>query len=168
MSVVRSNEFELVPEYGHHPALQVSTNLSQFKFLLEKRPPEVHFYKANYVRLNDDLMRIDWQCELADIDIDSAVHKFYRMLEPFIDKIPKTVVPSRDYPMYYSHALISLIKKKDHLRRKIKTEVSNLRKSVKTATKACFDNYVKDSEEKIKSNTKYFFAFTKSLKRTNS
>lgn len=35
----------------------------------------------------------------------------------------------------------------------------NLRKSVKKEIKDCFDNYVSDCEEKIKTNTKCFFSF---------
>lgn len=66
--------------------------------------------------------------------------------------IRKLVVECLSF-MYYSHELISSIKKKDNLRRKIKeedcpltkaklkTKISNLRKSVKTGIKACFDNY---------------------------
>lgn len=170
----------LVPEDGHHPAIRASADLSELKFLSEKRPPRVNFYKANYVRLNQELMRIDWSSELSHLDIDSAVEKFYCILGPFIDMIPKTLATSRDYPVYYSHQLISSIRRKDSIRLKIKrvncpvikaelrSEFCSLRKSVKEGIKVCFDNYILDCEEKIKSNTKCFFAFTKSLKKTNS
>lgn len=43
-----------------------------------------------------------------------------------------------------------------------------MRKQVKNGIKKCFSNYVNDCEEKIKANTKCFFSFTKSLKKTNS
>lgn len=179
VDIVRS-ERPLVPEDGYHPALKVSANMARFKFLVEKRPPKINFHKADYDRLNDGLKNIDWLRELSDLDVDSAVDRFYSVLQPFIDSIPKTVFPSRDYPIYYSHELISLIKRKDFLRLKIKSEkdavvkanlkveFNELRKSVKVSIKSCFGEYVEDCEQKLKSNTKCFFAFTKSLKKTNS
>lgn len=51
---------------------------------------------------------------------------------------------------------------------KLKSEFSDIRKPVKSKIVMCFDNYVNDCEEKLKSNTKSFFAFTKSLRKTNS
>lgn len=102
------------------------------------------------------------------------------MLQLFIDTIPKTVIPARDYSVLSSHELISLIQSKDTVRLKRKNakcpkdkaalnmKYSDLRKSVKYGIKSCFDDYVKDCEDKMKTNTKCFFAFTKSLKRTNS
>lgn len=39
---------------------------------------------------------------------------------------------------------------------------------MKKEIKICFANYVDDCETKLKSNTKCFFSFTKSLKKTNS
>lgn len=140
----------------------------------------MNFYKANYARLHEDYMRIDWNRELTGLDVDQAVGKFYSLLEPSIDTIPKAFFPSRGYPVYYSYELISLIKRKDSVRMKVKSEkrpvvraslekeFSDYRKLVKVGIKACFDDYVRDCEEKIKSNTKCFFAFTKSLNKTNS
>lgn len=179
VTVARSSD-PLVPEDGHHPALDVKVNLARLKYLVEKRPPKVNFRKANYVRLGEDLMRIDWNRELIDLDVNTAVERFYSILDPLIETIPKIIFPSRDYPVYYSYELISKIKMKDKLRQKIKNEecpvaganlkleFSNLRKSVKMGIKTCFEDYVIDCEEKLKSNTKCFFAFTKSLKKTNS
>ena len=129
----------------------------------------VNFFKANYIQLYEDFKKIDWQRELAGLDVDSAVDRFYSILDPFVEAIPKIVFPTRDYPLYYSYELISLIKKKDNLRLRIKnekcpvikanlkSEFSDLRKAVKINIKTCFDDYVRDCEEKIKSNTKCFF-----------
>lgn len=179
VSVERSG-FPLVSEDDHHPALQVCIDLVQPKFLSEKRPAKVNFFKADYVRLNEELLKVNWLRELGNLDTDCAVDKFYSFLRPFIDKIPKTVCMSRDYPVYYSYQLISMIKKKDSLRRKIRneecevtksklrSEFAELRKSVKIGIKGCLDDYITDCEEKIKSNTKCFFAFTKSLRKTNA
>lgn len=170
----------LVPVDNHHPAIEVSTDLSPLKFLNEKRPPKTNYFKANFVQLNDELSKVDWFSELNELDIDGAVNRFYGILEPFIESIPKTRISVRDYPVYYTHELISLIVKKDNARLSYKNEKSSVRKSelkvkyselrtkVKKEIKKCFTNYVSDCEEKIKTNTKCFFSFTKSLKKTNS
>lgn len=178
--IISRSSNPLVLEDDHHPAIEVSTDLSPLKFLAEKRMPKTNFFKANYVALNQELSLIDWASELNDRNVDDAVDRFYEILEPFIDSIPKTRVTVRDYPVFYTHDLILLIKSKANAkssyekerfpvkRMKLKEKFSNLRKQVKAETKRCFDNYVSDCEEKIQFNTKCFFAFTKSLKKTNS
>lgn len=179
VEVSRANDL-LVPEDLHHPALTVSSDLSPLKFLVEKRQPKTNFFKANYVQLNRDLLQIDWPSELQNLDVNSAVDKFYEILSPFIASIPKTVPSSRDYPNYYTYELISLIKKKSAVKDKLKrvkcsverselmAKFSQMRRDVKEMINKCFTDYVNDCEDKLRSNTKCFFAFTKSLRKTNS
>jgi len=175
----------LVIEDVHHPALQVDLRLSPIKFLIEERSPKTNFYGADYVKLSNELSAIDWCNELDDLDIDDAVNRFYAVLDPFIDSIPKTRCSMREYPNYYTRQLISLISKKARSKDKLKKlkkstgvcieelteateEFKRLRKQVKIDIEACFNNYVQNCEDKIKTNTKCFFAFTKSLRKTNS
>lgn len=177
--IVRSND-PLVREDGHHPALLVSMRLLKTKLMPDNRLSKVNFHKANYAKINDDLLRVDWLSLLGGLGIEDAVEKFYAAIQPCIEGMPKVYVPSRDYPVYYSFELISLIRKKDAVRVRMKdascpvlkselrAEFSVLRKSVKAKIKECFDEYVKDCEEKMKSNTKCFFHFTKALMKTNS
>lgn len=165
---------------AYHPALVANLNLSRFKFMLEKRQTKVNFHKADYVALNRELMMVPWHSLLGDLNVDEAVEKFYSVVQPFVDRIPKVYFPTRDYPVFYSYELIGLIKEKDKVRLMIKEadcpmfkaelrhQFSGLRKLVKLGIKTCFDDYVRDCEEKLKSNTKCFFAFTKSLRKTNS
>lgn len=179
VSITRSNS-PLVPEDGHHPALDMCVDLSRCKFLVERRPPKVNFFKADYDHLNKGLMEVDWRNELLHLDVDDAVDRFYGLLQPFIETVPKTFVHAGDYPVFYSNDLISLIKRKERVRLSIKGEdcplararleldFVELRKAVKAGIKVCFDDYVKNCEEKIKSNSKCFFAFTKSLRKTNT
>lgn len=88
--------------------------------------------------------------------------------------IPKNKVPVREYPNYYTYELISLIVRKANAKASYmkekdvnkkaapKEKYSDLRKLVKKGIKSCFN------EEKIKTNTKCFFSFTKSLRKTKS
>lgn len=170
----------MVPEDDHHPALEVSISLPNVKFLIEKRKPKTNYYRADYVKLNESLLNIDWSNELNNLNIDEAVIRFYEILDPFIQSIPKTKVSVRDYPVYYTHDLILLIEEKSKVKiklnkskcvvekAKLKAKFSDLRKQVKHETQICFDNYASDCEEKIKTNSKCFFSFTKSLNKTNS
>lgn len=75
--------------------------MSRVQYLKKNRPPKVNLYRANYVRLNEDLSKLNWSEKLADLGVDDAADEFYRILHLF----------SRDYPVYFSHEHISLIKK---------------------------------------------------------
>lgn len=130
IEIVRAND-PLVAEDMHHPAFIVNVNLFPLKYFTDVRKLYTNFYKANYFQLNRDLFNINWLGELNDLDTDSAVNKFYELLVPFIESIPKTIVSSRDYPVYYSRELISLIKRKAYVKLKIKiAQTSNPSKSV--------------------------------------
>lgn len=178
--IVSKASSPLVQEDGHHPAIEVKVDFSPLKFMKERKEPRTNFFKANYVSLNEKLLGIDWENELGSLDVDSAVDRFYEILKPLVDSIPKTRCSNREYPVFYTPSLISLIKQKDNARLSCRRELcpvrkeelrrkySDLRKQVKREIEECFDDYVNDCEEKLKSNTKCFFAFTKSLKRTNS
>lgn len=178
-SVVRSDE-PLVPEDGHHPAIQGSVRVSPLKFLREKRPPKTNFFKADYVGLNDEFLRVDWRSELERLDAGGAVKRFYEILGPCVSSIPKVNMSNRDYPVYYTHSLIAMIRQKANAKSSYEREkrasrkeelwakYSGLRKGVKREISKCFRDYVNDCEEKIKVNAKCFFSFTKSLRKTNS
>ena len=175
----------LVLEDPHHPALRVCLSISPLKFLVEDRPAKTNFFRADYERLNEELSRVNWVEELDGMDIDLAVEKFYAILEPHINSIPKCRCTVREYPNYYSHQLISMICKKARTKKElnklkkatpvdveavaaVSNEYRRLRTAVKVGISNCFDVYVKDCEDKLKSNSKCFFAFTKSLRKTNS
>lgn len=38
-----------------------------------RRPSRVNFYKADYVKLGDQLSRIDWESPLRGVDVDSTL-----------------------------------------------------------------------------------------------
>lgn len=46
--------------------------------------------------------------------------------------------------------------------------IINLRHSVKQLISECHDNYIRNTEDKLKSNSKCFFSYTKSIRKTNS
>lgn len=166
----------LVSEDAHHPALEVVVDVNPIKYLAERRSPKVNFYKANYPELNEKLRNVEWEIELSGLDVNEAVNRFYEIIDPLIECIPKVHYSKRDYPVYFTPKLIKLIKKKANAKKKVnvddnelnKGRFSRLRKQVKREIKACFGNYVSDCETKLRDNTKCFFAFTKSLRKTNS
>lgn len=90
----------IVAEDSHHPALMVSLNVSPIKYLNENRPPKTNFWRANYAELNRQLLNIEWELELSGLCVNEAVNRFYELLEPIIDSIPKVRTFSRDYPVH--------------------------------------------------------------------
>src|SRR6202000_724821 len=43
-----------------------------------------------------------------------------------------------------------------------------MRRKVKQMISECHDNYIRNTEDKLKTNTKCFFSYTKSIRKTNS
>lgn len=60
----------LVYEDTHHPALTVDIDVKPLKYLREKRPEKTNFYKADYEKLNQQLLNIEWEVVLEGLDIN--------------------------------------------------------------------------------------------------
>lgn len=172
----------LLCEDRHHPALNVMIDTDPLRYFDEKRPPKTNFFRANFEQIKVVLSDVNWPDQLDSLSLDDAVLKFYDILKPVIDQIPRTRKSEGGYPHWYSRELIDLIKRKQSVRAKHKysakygllsAEVDrvnflNLRKSVKNLIVQCRLEYIGDIEDKIDSNSKAFFSYTKSLKNTNS
>lgn len=71
--------------------------------------------------------------------------------------------------------MINLIVQKFKAKKKLKCGLNRdidkykeLRHSVKRLLAKCHDDYIKNTEEKLKTNSKCFFSYTESMKKTNS
>lgn len=71
----------LVNEDGHHPALVVDIDVEPFKYLRERKPAKPNFYRADYKELDRKLSSVEWLIELDGMDVNSAVNRFYEILE---------------------------------------------------------------------------------------
>lgn len=110
--VVNRSEGFLVKEDMHHPSLSIALDVNQLKFFDEKTVPKTNFFRANYDELNICLKRVKWHDELSDLSVDEATMKFYEILRPFVNEIPKSKKCIATYPRYYTSDLIQLIKRK--------------------------------------------------------
>lgn len=164
-----------------HPALLISVNLKPLKYLNEKRLPKFNFFRANYTELNRLIQCIDWKKELEHLNVDEAVSRFYELIRTLLVNVPKIRRMSNKFPCWYSGELIRLINHKSIIKQihdaKKKEGIdttddyalfSNLRKQVKQLQMQCERVYVSDIEEKLSSNTKCFFSYTKSQRASNS
>lgn len=104
-----------------------------------------------------------------------CLRKFNKILRRLIESIPKSVGTNRQYPCWYSKELIHLIIKKSRAKKKKKggnesdiQKYKDLRHAVKKLITVCHDNYVANTEDNLRSNSKCFFSYTKSLRKTNS
>lgn len=161
---------------NHHPPISILLDVSPLRFLEENRPPKLNFFRADYTVLNARINEINWVSELSDLNVDESLQRFYDLLSPLFELIPKTKFSVKSYPCWFTKDLIKALKLKVRARCKyLRTKnpldyklFADLRKEFKARKKLCEDAYIGDIEEKISVNTKAFFSYTKSLKKTNS
>jgi hypothetical protein len=164
----------LVAEDSHHPALLISVlraGLSSMK----PSPQRVRLFRlADYAVINNDLADINWFDQLNDLSIDDAVSEFYQILEHVILRhVPtKNIKNDNRYPCWYSKSLIKIISEKLKFHKKWKlygrlndyNTFKMLRERQKHSQLTCYDIFIRNSEQKIKLNSKHFWSFVKSKK----
>lgn len=166
----------IVEEDLYHPALLLNLESANIKFMKSKKTAKLNFFKANYESINVELNRINWNSELSHLPINDATNKFYNIINTIISQFTPKISPrSDDFPKWFSPKLIQLIRLKEHYF-KLKKRTNNMlhntlfnekRKEVKHEKKKCLYEYQTNIESLIKSNPKSFFAYTKSLRKTN-
>lgn len=159
-----------------HPPFQLNFSAKDIKFMEANKSVKLNYFKANYELINSELEQVDWN-EVLDInDIDVQIDQFYRITRNIIERFTPTILPKNSkYPKWFSSKLIELIRDKNFYFDKLKktnnqtfyTLYKNKRKHVKYELRACESNYTKSIENSIKTNTKAFFAYTKSLNKSN-
>ena len=160
-----------VTEDDHHPALSITLNASQLTYIGEKRSRKPNFFVAHYLELAARLALVNWLNLFASLDATACLLKFNEVLKQLIQGLPKSTGTNRHYPRWYSKQLIQLIGEKSKARKKRRIgkqsdidEYRLLRRSVKQMIVECHDN----TEDKLKSNSKCFFSYTKLMRKTNS
>ncbi|KAG4074271.1 hypothetical protein HA402_008680 [Bradysia odoriphaga] len=126
--------------------------------------------------MNDRLSQVDWLNEFCDIDVNAAVQKFYDLVSSLFDSVPTVRSAVKCYPCWFTKDLMKMLKQKVRARVKfLRTKdpvdcalFAGLRKEFKARKRLCEEAYVDDIEEKVTVNTKAFFSYTKSLRKTNS
>lgn len=165
----------IVNEDAYHPALLMKCNLNNIKYMKSKKTIKYNFFKCNFAEINTKLNSINWTELFMNLNINETVNKFYDTINKIIDEnVPKIRPRSHEYPKWFSNKLIRLIREKEYYF-KLKSHnsvyarlYSDKRKEVKHERKKCIYEYENNVEALIKSNPKSFFAYTKSLRKSNS
>lgn len=97
-------------------------------------------------------------------------------MSSLLESVPTVKNVMKSYPCWFTYDLIKILKVKIRARIKfLRTKnpidyalFANLRKEFKARKRLCEETYINDIEDKITTNTKAFFSYTKSLRKTNS
>lgn len=165
-----------LPVDDYHPPINITITVEQLTFVREIPIEKLNFFKANYDEVNVRLHNCDWDLLLTG-GINEITNKFYNVIQAIISElIPKKMLKSRDYPIYFSHELIQLLKNKSLAHRRWKRFhsqadykiFSKLRSEAKSMMERDEVNYIDSIENNITQKPKYFWQFTKDRRMTNS
>lgn len=173
ISVSRSNT-SFVPIDNYHPPTKITVNLS-LKYLDEIEHRKLNYRKANYELLGDEIKNKNWNL-LNNFTTDIAVEQFYNEINDLIRNYVPLYKKKNRHPFWFSSDLIKMLKKKEKLRQKWKEQktresyekYSNLRAQCKNSIISCQRQHIQHLQANIKKNTKLFWAYSKSKRKTNS
>ncbi|KAF9810643.1 hypothetical protein SFRURICE_021096 [Spodoptera frugiperda] len=169
--LVSKSDDPLLLEDSHHPALVITATEIFLTPLKEMYIPRRNYYKGDYEELNKYFNMIDWDDKLAVESVDTAVNVFYAEVklgvERFIPLVKKPKNPK--YPVWYSRALIKIIREKIKLHRKWKKygnprdyyEFALLRSRQHELEASSFKSYITHTEKAISHSPKTFWTYVK-------
>lgn len=164
-------------EDDYHPSLSIRLEFNRIQFMKPIKTWKRNFTKANFEIINDRLSIINWNKELDHENINTAVEKFYYIVNNVINNhVPFTKPRSVDFPKWFSNYLINRIHEKEKYHKLYKRHQTEAykelfkakRREVKYEKKKCYFNYFNNIETLVETNPKSFFAYTKSLKQSNN
>lgn len=167
----------LVNEDLYHPAILFTFDSNEIKFMKSNKHKKPNFFKADYVAINNELSSINWHILFHNKNIDDAIELFYSKILSIVSKYtPKTTFTHDKYPIWYSYELIHILNEKEFYRKQFnKTQLPiyntlfyEKRKQFKKLKKKCLRDYAKNIESYVRTNPKSFFAYTKSLQKSNN
>ena len=168
----------LVNEDIFHPALYVTLSITTKynNFQTKKTEKSYNFKKANYQALYSALESTDWYYLQNFQNVDIATKEFYDKLYRILDEcVPEHKHYKRSYPQWYSKEIINNIKDKNkHQKNYKKTKnqhhlykFKELRSLIKQQIDKAYDNYLTKVQNSISSDSKQFWSFVHSKKKTN-
>lgn len=162
---------------SHHPPFELKFTTKDIEFITPIKTPKLNFFKANFELINYyELSRIDWNTVLNVSNVNDKLDKLYEIVGDIIHRFTPVIFPKDDkFPKWFSKKLIELINDKNYFMDKFKQTKCKYfnhlfkvkRKEVKYELRACEKKYTNTIEETIKTNSKAFFAYTKSLNKSN-
>lgn len=168
----------VVPEDAHHPAIECTLMMPKVKHS-KNVPNDAHynFKRADFLNLYYEIRDTDWNSLNCFTDLDAAVDKFYDLLYKAIDQyVPKTKKCNKYFPPWYTYELITDIKTKARLHKKMKQQNSEvlkeqfniLRTKLKKEQDVAYKSYLNDIEKSIIHEPANFWKYFKNKKNTRS
>lgn len=175
---VTKSDFTVVPEDLYHPALHVTGTDIFIPLIKPQIRMKYLFKRANYTKLNELLLEQDWSFITNSNNLDDVTNEFYYIVNSLINRyVPKVRCGGTySYPVWYSKALINLIKEKSKIHAFWKRyhnpqdylDFSELRKRQKILQEECHRSYIQFAEHKIKLNSRAFWSYVKSKRKNNT
>lgn len=174
-----SDNAPLVPVDAHHPALIISFHKIDCKnsqFITNRNKKTYNFKNADFPALYNSLLQIDWTFLTEFEDVNSAVDEFYERLYLMFDShVPLYKSHKRQFPNWYTSAIIKNIKRKARLLKKYRIshnenyllEFRRLRREIKEQIKIAYDIYIENVQSSINANAQNFWSFIKSKNNTS-
>ncbi|XP_059045113.1 uncharacterized protein LOC131840914 [Achroia grisella] len=159
---------------GAHPALSIDVLDLSVTPLVEATVPKYNFRLGNYEEINTAFSTINWDSLFKGNSTEKACETFYGIVNDTICQyIPlKAKHSTHKYPIWYSLALIKIIKEKSKAHKKWKKygnemdydEFAFLRKRQHRVQMNCFSSFTKRTEQAIKYSSKAFWSYIKSIR----
>ena len=170
-----------VEEDRHHPALYINIHIRSndlFYFNINAETETFNFKKANFQRMYDMFLDVDWSLLYNTTDVDDACSIFYQQLNAiFQATVPKLRIKSkqRHYPQWFNLEVISALHNKrlafKQYKRLKTTESYEQFKYYRSYSKQLIFNsykdYMSDIENRLHRDPKGFWGYIQK-KRGNS
>lgn len=154
-----------------HPPLYIKIQTSVAKTLLYNSVKRYNFNKSNYVEINKELDKIDWQESFQCCNnVDAMVDIFYKNIWDAITQYTPVVKPQRkNKPPWFTPCLIRCLREKHKIRQRYniyknpldELVLIKLNKRCDRLSIECYNKYIKNTELNIKNNPKYFWSYLK-------
>lgn len=177
VELVRSTH-PLVEEDGYHPSLEIDAHDITIPPTPRTVRHKLSFKRADYESINKYFSTVNWSSLTDSETVDKAVEFLYDHIRVAIQKyVPKVLVHGTyQYPIWYSRALINIIKEKSKAHSRWKRyknptdydTFSLLRARQKKITEECHLSYLRKSQDCIKRNPKLLWSYVRSKRKSDS
>ncbi|CAH2089106.1 unnamed protein product [Euphydryas editha] len=162
-----------------HPPFTVNILDLNITPLVESTVPKPNYRKGNYDSLNKYFSELHWETILNSDTIDGMLDNFYSCINESISKhIPfsKRCSNNRKYPVWFSSALINIVKEKSKAHKLWKrfnnyrdySEFCMLHHRQKQVQRLCYDQYICGVQNSIKVNSKAFWSYIKCIRGSSN
>ena len=158
-----------------HEALDVFINIDYELSTQQKR--SVYNYKKADFNVILNILSLFHRGNFENFSVHDAFSYFYDVLYAILkDNVPMIEIKPNDYPQWYDHELIKLIKERDKIRSKyVKVgrdkksifyhEFSKLRADVKKMQRERYKEYLEDLSSQMQTNPKRFWTYANSTSK---